>query len=139
MNLTLTKIEGTFRPDINFALSTLPNGVYNVKITRKARRRSVSQNALMWMWWKCLEDATGTPSQDWHDYFKSLFLARHATIGGREVVLPGTTANLNSVQFTAYLEKVRAHCAAEWGVRLPDPDDPHIDDFIDTYWGRINN
>ena len=69
----LTKRDGVVSMDksFDFLCSTLRNGVYTVKIIRKTEPRTISQNSLMWMWYKCMEEATGTPKEDFHDYYKA--------------------------------------------------------------------
>lgn len=133
--LTLTKIEGeaTFTPGLVAVLGTLPNGSYNVAITPWKRRRSLDQNALMWKWYSCLEDAFGQPKEDWHSYFKARYLARHAQVAGKEVSFPGSTAALTRQEMSRYMEQIQAHVATEWGITLPLPGQRGYDDFCILY------
>jgi len=67
MDANLTKRNGVVTMDKDFDLmcSLLRNGEYTVKIVRKTQPRTISQNSLMWMWYKCMEEATGTPKEMW--------------------------------------------------------------------------
>lgn len=138
MEATLIKKNGAVSMDKSFdyLCSRLSNGEYTVKIVRKTKPRSVNQNALMWMWFTCLEASTGQPKEDWHDYYAAKFLSRQAAIGNKYVWVPGRTSQLNSLQMTEFLNKVQADAATEFGVNLPLPADRFFADFIDEYKDR---
>lgn len=135
MDANLSKRNGVVSMDRSFDLmcSLLRNGEYTVRIVRKTQPRTVSQNSLMWMWYKCMEDATGQSKEDFHDYYKTKFLSRQVAIGGRWVTVVGSTADLNTLQMTDYLEKVKADAATEFGITLPLPADRNYQDFISEY------
>lgn len=135
MEANLTKRNGIVKMDKDFSLmcQLLRNGEYTVKILRKTQPRTIPQNALMWMWYKCMEEATGTPKNDFHDYYKQKFLSRQIAIGRRWLTVPGSTKDLNTLQMTNYLEKVKADAAVEFGIILPLPDDKNIQSFIQEY------
>lgn len=131
----LTKRDGEVSMDKSFEYlcSLLRNGVYTVKIVRKTEPRTISQNSLMWMWYKCMEEHTGTPKEDFHDYYKTKFLSREVVVGKRWVWVTGSTTDLNTLQMTNYLEKVKADAATEFGITLPLPADRHYQSFVDEY------
>lgn len=135
---TLTKRDGVVSMDKSFdyLCSLLRNGVYTVRIVRKTEPRTIPQNALMWMWYKCIEEHTGTPKSDIHDYYKAKFLSRQVAVGNRWVTVVGSTTDLNTLQMTHYLESVKADAASEFGITLPLPADRHYQDFIDEYRHR---
>lgn len=132
---TLTKLDGKVSMDKSFdyLCSLLSNGVYVVSIKRKTEPRTISQNALMWMWFKCMEDCTGTEKQDWHDYYCSKFLLRETEVGGKRFSVVGGTSRLNTVQMSNFMNKVQADAAAEWGITLPLPADRYYQEFINHY------
>lgn len=138
MEVLLTKRNGEVKMEqtFDYLCSLLRNGEYVVKITRKVEPRTVSQNSLLWMWYKCIEDNTGTLKDDVHEYYKQKFLSRRVFVGRREVVIPGSTANLNTVQFSRYLELVKADAAAEFGIALPLPEDQYYRQFVSHYKNR---
>jgi hypothetical protein len=135
MEANLSKENGVVSMDKSFELmcSLLRNGKYTVKITRKTEPRSISQNALMWMWFTCMEESTGQPKEDFHDYYKCKFLTRQIAVRGRWVQVVGNTSSLNTLQFTQFLEKVKADAAVEWGITLPLPEDRTYRDFVSEY------
>lgn len=135
MDANLTKRDGVVTMDKSFDLmcSLLRNGEYTVKIIRKTQPRTISQNSLMWMWYNCMEEATGQPKEDFHDYYKAKFLARQVAINNRWVTVVGSTTDLNTLQMTNYLEKVKADAAIEFGITLPLPEDRDYQSFIDYY------
>ena len=119
---------------IDRCLPSLTNGRYTVAITRDVRKRTLAQNRLMWMWFKCLEDETGQSSQDWHDYYcKKLVSREMVTPDGEIVKLAGHTSTMNTAQMTDFLHKVQADAATEWSVTLPLPDDQGYDEFRMQY------
>ena len=138
MDANLSKVNGVVRMDRDFSLmcSLLRNGEYTVKIVRKTQPRTVSQNSLMWMWYKCMEESTGQPKEDFHDYYKAKFLTRQVVIGNRWVSVVGSTTDLNTLQMTNYLEKVKADAATEFGITLPLPEDRNYQSFISEYRNR---
>lgn len=85
---TLTKCNGEVSMDKSFdyLCSLLQNGTYTVKIVRKTQPRTIPQNSLMWMWFKCMAEATGTPKDDIHDYYKAKFLGRDVVVRGLSLI-----------------------------------------------------
>lgn len=132
---TITKLDGKVSMDKSFdyLCSLLSNGVYVLSIKRKTEPRTISQNALMWMWFKCMEECTGTEKQDWHDYYCSKFLLRETEVGGKRFSVVGGTSRLNTVQMSNFMNKVQADAAAEWGITLPLPADRYYQEFINHY------
>lgn len=135
MDYILTKRDGkvTMEKSFDFLCSLLRDGVYVLSIKRKTEPRTVSQNALMWMWFKCMEDNTGTEKQDWHDYYCAKFLMREADFGRKRFSVVGGTSTLNTVQMTDFMNKVQADAATEWGITLPLPADRYYQEFIQHY------
>lgn len=138
MEANLTKRNGEVSMDRSFDMmcSLLRNGEYTVKIVRKTTPRTISQNSLMWMWFKCMEECTGTSKDDFHDYYKAKFLKRQIVVGNRWVTVIGNTKTMNTLQMTDFLEKVKADAAAEFGITLPLPEDRYYQDFIQEYKTR---
>lgn len=135
MDYILTKRDGkvNMEKSFDFLCSLLRDGVYVLSIKRKTEPRTVSQNALMWMWFKCMEDNTGTEKQDWHDYYCAKFLMREANFGRKRFSVVGGTSTLNTVQMTDFMNKVQADAATEWGITLPLPADRYYQEFIQHY------
>lgn len=118
---------------IELMFNLIANGEYTLEIKKKVKRRTVDQNALMWMWFTCIEDETGTLKQDVHDYYCKKFLRRIVVINGKEEVVVRTTSKLNTAEMTVFLNKVQADAASEFGIRLPSPDDQFFNAFTNRY------
>lgn len=125
------QVEGM--ADINGLLSLLPNGVYDVVIKRHREQRTLSQNDLMWMWLKCIEDVTGTPKQDIYLYYCKKFLLRSVSIGDKLETVHDTSSRLNTQQMTEFLNNIQADAATEFGIILPTPQDKYFETFFQTY------
>lgn len=131
----LVKENGTvsMSRSFDFLCSQLRNGRYRLRIERYTEPRTLSQNALMWLWFTCIERETGTDKLDVHDYYCNLFLRRTALIKGLETVIAGGTSRLNTVQMTDFLNKVKADAATELGIMLPLPEDRFYEEFVNEY------
>lgn len=134
----LTKIDGevNISKSFEFMCSQLRNGRYRLKIERYTEPRTLNQNALMWLWFTCIEQETGTDKQDVHDYYCNLYLRRTAYIKGKETVIAGSTSKLNTVQMTDFMNKIQADASAELGIVLPLPADRFYQEFINEYQYR---
>ena len=112
---------------------TVANGEYTLEIKKNVKKRTVDQNALMWMWLTCIEDETGTLKQDVYEYYCKKFLWRNVFINGKEEIVVRTTSKLNTAEMTVFLNKVQADAASEFGIRLPSPDDQYFNSFTNRY------
>lgn len=98
---------------------------WHVRIEPFKKRRTLSQNALMWAEINWIVDAigreTGNDADDLHRFFKRKFLAlRIIEVNGETVELEPTTKTLTTVQMSDYMERIRAWCASELGLVLPE-------------------
>lgn len=86
-------------------------------------QRSYQQNRLMWMWLDILSDETGHSPLDLHEILKVKFLGTESRrLGNEEFVIAKSTTNLNTKDFTDYLEKMRC-LGNTMNIRLPLPED----------------
>ena len=133
--LTLTKKDGVVTLDKSFesACSRLRNGTYTVSIDRRKDPRTMSQNALMWLWFACIEGGTGTLRQDVHDYYCEKFLRERKVIFGVERWVTMGTKGLSTAQMTDFMNKVQADALTELGITLPLPQDRYYQEFILEY------
>ena len=111
------------------------NGRHTITMSRTVRRRSVSQNRLMWMWFGCIAQETGQTPQDIHDYYCYKYLPREVVnpSTGETIIVGGHTSLLSAEQFTNFLNNVQADAASELGIILPVPGDEGYCDFEDEY------
>ena len=114
-------------------ISTLANGKYTVTITKSKEPRSLDQNALMWLWFTCIEAETGTPRQDVHDYYCVMFLRRSINWNGMDRTVVEGTSKLTKERMTWFLDQVQADARTEFGINLPLPEDLYFEEFYQTY------
>lgn len=91
------------------------------------KKRTLSQNALMWKWInevaQYVHEATGQDSDDVHEFFKVKFLpARIVELGG-EIIEWRTTTRLTTAEMSEYMNKIYAWVTTELGLLLPVPQD----------------
>ena len=120
--------------DLDALFARMRNGVYDITIKRKQEQRSVSQNALMWMWFGCIEEQTGTLKDDVYLYYRSKFLGKWLSLAGEKPVWVSLkTSELTKEQFAEFLNQIQADAASELGITLPTPDDLHWEAFFQQY------
>lgn len=138
VSVIIEKRDGkvTWEKPLDLLLSLLPNGKFTLTIKRQVRDRSISQNALMWMWFACIAETTGNTKEEVHDAYCYMFLSRHVTMGGRSGNIPQGTSKLNSEEMKGFLDQVQAD-AAQMGITLPNPDDQYFQAFCEEYKHKI--
>ena len=119
--------------DIEGLLTLLPNGTYDVVVKRHREHRTLSQNDLMWMWLKCIEDATGTPKQDIYLHYCKKFLLRRVMVGNNVEMVYDTSSRLNTKPMSDFMTAIQADASAEMGITLPSPEDQYFEQFFQTY------
>ena len=134
----LEKRDGkvTWEKPLDLLLSLLPNGKFTLTIKKQAKDRSISQNALMWMWFACIADTTGNTKEEVHDAYCYMFLSRPVTMGSRSGIIPMGTSGLNTEEMKEVLDKVQAD-AAQMGITLPDPGDQYFEAFCEEFKRKI--
>lgn len=122
---------------IDNVLSFASNGTYSLVLSRDIKKRSLEQNRLMWMWFSCIADETGTPVNDVHDYYCKQFLSRDFVnpSTGEITKINSGTRDLNTAEFTRFLDSVKADAATEFGINLPLPSDICFEAF-ELQYGR---
>jgi hypothetical protein len=111
---------------------TLPNGKYSVKIT-KANKRSLMQNAYYWgvlipFCLQGLRDAGYNDvktSEDTHEILKHLFLKKiiRNEKTDEEIILPGSTTKLSTVDFMTFISDVQQWASEYLGIYIPSPNE----------------
>lgn len=114
-------------------VSTLSNGEYVLTITKRRERRTLSQNALLWMWIRCIADDTGNTTNDLYDVFCSKFLRKRVEVNGDVVECCKTSSQLNTAEMTAFLDNIQVYAASELGITLPNPEDRNFEVFFQQY------
>lgn len=111
----------------------LMNGEHILTITKQVKKRTLDQNRLMWLWFACIENETGTAKEDIHDYYCLKFLFRNTVINGVEQTIASGTSKLSTVSMKDFLDKVQADAASEFGITLPNPEDLYWQEFENHY------
>ena len=100
---------------------------WRVTIERETKRRTLSQNALMFMWIdrvvKHVHEYTGHDKDEIHEWFKSKFAPVRIVDMHGEAVEYRSTKNFNTAEMTEYMNKIYAFCTTELGLFLPVPED----------------
>lgn len=119
--------------DLDYLFSTLRNGSYNLTLKRVNEKRTVNQNDLMWMWFRCIENDTGTDKNDIYMYYCKKFLCKVIRLGEKVEKVYETSSMLNTAQMTEFMNKIQADAASEFGITLPIPDDRYFEAFYQQY------
>lgn len=114
-------------------IGTLSNGEYVLTITKRRERRTLSQNALLWMWLRCIAEDTGNTTDDLYDVFCSKFLRKRVEVNGDVVECCKTSSQLNTAEMTAFLDNIQVYAASELGITLPNPEDRNFEVFFQQY------
>ena len=98
---------------------------WHVRIEPVKKRRTLSQNNLMWAEIEWIVAAvgreTGNDKEDLHKFFKSKFLPRRIIkVNGEAREVDPTTTTLKTHEMSEYMERIRAWCASELGLVLPE-------------------
>ena len=117
-----------------YIFSTLSNGAYTITIKKAQEKRSLPQNDLMWLWFTCIEQETGTPKEDVYMYYCKKFLCKVIEIGGHREKIYNTSSKLTMEEMTAFLNKIQADAATELGITLPKREDR----FFEQFYAQFN-
>jgi len=111
-------------------LDRLPGNVkWKVTIAKYAKRRSDQQNRYLWgVAYKILQDRTGQPASDWHDYFLGEHFGWEETeLFGKKKLRPrGRSSKLSTGEFMDFVDFIQMR-AAEYGIDIPNPNEPMED------------
>ena len=102
---------------------------WQVTIEPYKKRRTSSQNALMWKWINevtiHVRQHTGMDNDEIHEFFKAKLLpARIVEING-EAHEYRSTKKLTTAEMAAYMDAIYHWCTSELGLLLPLPEQMH--------------
>lgn len=123
--------------DLTGVFSTLRNGTYTITVKRATEKRTIAQNDLMWLWFTCIEQETGTPKEDVYSYYCKKFLMKTIRIGEKVERVYDTSSKLNTQQMSEFMNKIQADAATEMGIQLPLPSDRYYDAFCEAYKNKF--
>lgn len=110
----------------------LPNGDYSITITPNRKTRSNQQNAYLWgVVYPAvlfgLQDAGWeiTHEEQVHEYCKQAFAAREVINKdtGEVLSLPSSTARMQTAEFNAYVDKIKAFALEYLNITIPEPNE----------------
>lgn len=119
--------------DLDYLFSTLRNGSYNLILKRVNEKRTINQNDLMWMWFRCIENDTGTDKNDIYMYYCKKFLCKVIRLGEKVEKVYETSSMLNTAQMADFMNKIQADAVSEFGITLPIPEDRYFEAFYQQY------
>jgi hypothetical protein len=132
MEITVRKENGvTDLQDVYMFFRAAPDGGYALKVRRLRRTRTLPQNDYLWgVVYPALLDGLidagweFTSTEQVHAFFKGLLTSekvvnRHT---GEVVELPGSTASMDTAEFSAYVDRLRDYAREYLGTDIPEPD-----------------
>ena len=110
-----------------------PDAEYKVVVSDLGNVRSISQNALMHMWFaaygkfRIQSDGFAMGSKGWKVFFKDMFLGYEVVElpYGKKVTQLRSTKDLSVKEMTEFLQNIDHYCGSE-GCILPHPDEYNI-------------
>jgi hypothetical protein len=98
------------------------------------RPKTVPQLRLLFLWYKCISDETGSEVETIDKYFKSKYLGSEIKIfRGKEIEVPISKADLNTQQMYLYLESIRLEAMEDMNISLQNPGDLGWNEFYAKY------
>lgn len=108
------------------------------EIKKLSRPRSLSQNALLWLWLTAIENETGQPKNDVYMLFCSMFAPqKHIEMFGFLEPVLVTSSQMDSKQFTDFLNEIKQFAMDELTIDLPEPSEKRFDEFYQTYYSQL--
>ena len=107
-----------------------------VKIKKQRSRRSLDQNALLWLWMTALEvdSETGYTKEEWKEFFQTKFCPRtKMKINREDYEIVKSTSQLDTKEFTDFLERIQHFVYHELYFSLPQPSDYWFEQFKEYY------
>lgn len=100
---------------------------WSVSVEPYRKKRSLSQNSLMWKWLNEVADQvqreTGQDADDVHEFFKQKFLKPQVVEINGETIMKYSTKNLTVPEMTEYMNRIYAFVTSVLGVLLPIPEE----------------
>ncbi len=89
-------------------------------IQKRYRSRSLKANAYLWLIYNYISEHTGHSPEEIHEVCKTMFLKGTKQLAGRVYEIVGSTALMDTLEFTQYIEKVKLWAIQELGIQVPD-------------------
>lgn len=96
-----------------------PKKRWRVEIVPLKAKRSSPQNRLLWAIYTGIANATGHTPEEVHEACKAMFLPpKTIELAGKELTVPGSTAEQDVPAFSEYVERVQSWAANDLGVTV---------------------
>lgn len=120
---------------IQLWIQTIPNGEWILKLEKAKKHRSLSQNALLWVWMDILskEWAEATGEYFTKDQFKEMFARKFLPIDSPLGVVGRNTSTLTKEEMTDFMTNIQAYVATEWGITLLGEEDRMFNEWRKQY------
>ena len=115
----------------DFSLSgfELTEGTWTVSVEKVRQTRSISQNRMYWGYiLPMIAMETGYETDELHEFFKTKFASEIKDILGVNVDV-GSTKNMDTKDFTNYIDQVKAYCLKELGLHIPEESDVSVEEL----------
>lgn len=139
--ITIVKSDG-FEPavynindTVDMWLRCCPKGEWTLKLEKTKKQRSVSQNALMWLWMDAIakEWTELTGEQYTREQVKDMFAKKFLPVDSPMGVVGRSTSSLSVEEMCEFMNKVQAYAATEWGIPLLTPEDRMFKEWREQY------
>ena len=101
------------------------------------KKRSLPANNLYWKWLRLISEETGNSPDDMHAYYGEKFLPyKSIFLFGKESSRQMTSSELDTKQFSEYMEMIKFDALHNLDIVLPEPDDRGWEQFILQYGGK---
>lgn len=116
-------------------VDNLPKGKrFDISIKVHREKRTLDQNRLLFLWIGCISHETGYFKDEVHEIFKKKFLGTEIfEMWGEKLERVRSTTNLDTKQFSQYLERIQQFASSEMGIILPNPKDKYFEQFYQQY------
>lgn len=97
--------------------------MWKIEIKEGKYNRSVDQNKYLWAIYRILGEHLGYENpEELHELLSYRFLREEKEVRGEKIIVIARTSTLNTEEFNDYIKQVKFF-AAEYGCRLPNPED----------------
>lgn len=110
-------------PFVRHHLSKLETQKVTVEVKRVFNKRSLNQNALMWIWFTLIAEHTGYSPEEVHKVVKGLYCPKkQIKLKDKVYMVTRGTSELSVGEMVELMMRIEA-MAADLGIRLPTADE----------------
>ena len=108
-------------------LGGLQDKEVEVIVRAKKSKRSTQANRYLWgVVYKIIGDEIGYTAEEIHQLCKSMFLKKHLDVKEKRYTVVGSTASLNTAEFTHFTKNVKDWASQELGTFIPEAENVEI-------------